>query len=59
MLDTEEQIGTHDLRYSDTSIAGFYHVSLRDADDGDVIIVNEDDLVALRDRINKTLEKIK
>ena len=55
--ESDEQVGTNDLRYNDTPQGGFCHVLLRDADDGDVIIVNEDDLVALRDRLTRTIEK--
>jgi folate-dependent phosphoribosylglycinamide formyltransferase PurN len=51
-----EIIGTHDLRYEDKAEGGFVHVVLRDADDGDVIIVNEDDIRALRDRLTKTIQ---
>lgn len=53
-----ERIGTHDLRMDTTPCAGFYHVTLRDADDGDVIIVNEDDLIPLRDKLNEVIAKV-
>ena len=49
----EEQIGNNDLRLDATPAGGFFHVFLRDADDGDVIIVNEDDVRALRDRLSR------
>ncbi len=52
----EEAVGNNDLRYDDTPLGGFHHVMLRDADDGDVIIVNEDDLIALRDRLDQTIK---
>ena len=55
MSDNWEQVGAHDLRYDDTPAGGFHHVILRDADDGDTIVVNEDDLVALRDRLDRTI----
>lgn len=51
-----EQVGNNDLRYNDTPEGGFCHVVLRDADDGDLIVINEDDLVALRDRLDKTIK---
>lgn len=51
-----ERIGTHDLRLDATPSGGFYHVTLRDADDGDVIVVNEDDLMALRDRLTQIID---
>ena len=54
-----EQVGTHDLRYEDVLTDGFCHVVLYDADDHDRIVVNEDDLVALRDRLNKTITEHK
>ncbi len=47
-----ERIGTHDLRLNADPHGGFYHVTLMDVDDADVIVVNEDDLVALRDRLS-------
>ena len=57
---TEElvQIGTHDLRGALCKGGGFTMLELRDADDGDCTIVNEDDLVALRDFINLVIEEI-
>jgi hypothetical protein len=54
----EERVGNNDLRYSDNPHGGFRHVVLRDADDGDVIVVNEDDLVALRDRLTRTINQL-
>ncbi len=56
--DEWEQIGNNDLRLDATPQGGFFHVALRDADDGDVIIVNEDDVEALRDRLTKVLEEM-
>lgn len=52
-----EMIGTHDLRLSSGSSGGFVHVILRDADDGDVIVINEDDLRALRDRLDQIIKE--
>lgn len=52
------QIGNNDLRYNDEpSPGGYWHVTLRDADDGDVIVINEDDLEELRDRLQATINK--
>ncbi len=51
-----EQVGNHDLRINAKPKGGFFHVALRDADDGDVVMVNEDDVRALRDRLTKVLE---
>ena len=56
-MDNEEQVGNNDLRYDDTPQGGFCHIMLRDADDNDVIIINEDDVVTLRDRLTQTIEK--
>jgi hypothetical protein len=53
----ERQIGNNDLRGEVLPGGGFNHVALRDADDGDVIIVNEDDLVALRDWLTRVIEE--
>lgn len=50
-----ESIGNNDLRLYVDPTCGFYHVTLRDADDGDVIVVNEDDLESLRDRLTQIL----
>lgn len=50
-----EPIGNNDLRLQYDSDGGFHHVVLRDADDGDVIVVNEDDLVSLRDRLSEII----
>ena len=56
-MDTERQVGNNDLRYDDEPAGGFYHVVLRDADDGYRIVVNEDDLIPLRDRLNETIAR--
>ena len=53
-----ENIGNNDLRLSAVPIGGFRHVVLRDADDGDVIVVNEDDVRALRDRLSQELKEL-
>lgn len=55
MNDEWETIGNSDLRLQVDNDGGFNHVVLRDADDGDVIVVNEDDVGALRDRLTKIL----
>ena len=52
-----ESVGNHDLRMDAQCIGGFWHVVLRDADDGDLIMINEDDLVALRDKLNQIIQK--
>jgi hypothetical protein len=52
-------IGTHSLRAECIPYGGFYHVTLADADDGDVIIVNEDDIESLRDYLNEVLQMMK
>lgn len=52
-----EKVGTHDLRIDTEPTGGFHHVALRDADDGDTIIVNEDDLVPLRDKLTEVIRR--
>jgi hypothetical protein len=52
-----ETVGNNDLRIWCDGAGGFYHVTLRDADDGDTIIVNEDDVQTLRDRLTRILEE--
>lgn len=54
-----EQVGNNDLRFCCDGAGGFYHVTLRDADDGDVIVVNEDDVEALRDKLTEVLGRIR
>jgi hypothetical protein len=56
--DNWEIVGTHDLRIDVTPSGGFHHVALRDADDGDVIIINEDDLIPLRDYLNEVIARL-
>lgn len=51
------QIGTNDLRAVADGAGGFGHVVLRDADDGDTIVVNENDVSSLRDYLNIVIEK--
>lgn len=60
-MDEWETIGNNDLRLQvdPRDCGGFYHVTLRDADDGDVIVVNEDDIIALRDRLSEIIEEMK
>ena len=53
-----ERIGNHDLRIDATPAGGFHHVALRDADDGDTIVVNEDDLIPLRDKLNEVIARL-
>jgi len=50
-----EQIGNNDLRFEDATAGGFNHIILSDADDGDTIVVNEDDISSL---VNRLLEHI-
>ena len=57
MPDEWETVGNNDLRLSCSVGGGFHHVVLRDADDSGVIVVNEDDLRALRDRLTKVIEE--
>ena len=52
----DEQIGTGDLRYNESVDGGFGHVTLRDADDGDVIVLSEETVELLYYRLRKTLE---
>jgi hypothetical protein len=52
-----EVIGTHDLRLEEVQRGGFVHLALRDADAGDVIVVNEDDIRSLRDRLTETIDR--
>jgi vacuolar-type H+-ATPase subunit F/Vma7 len=54
-----EAIGNNDLRMQYEPESGFHHVTLRDADDGDVIVINEDDIETLRDRLSQILESMK
>lgn len=51
------QVGNNDLRFMDGSGSGFNHVVLWDADDGDVICINEDDIEALVGTLNAHLDK--
>lgn len=51
-----EKIGNGDLHYEDSVDGGFGHVTLRDADDGDVIVISEEDVEALYIRLRQTLE---
>lgn len=51
------KIGNHDLRLDDEPLGGYVHVALTDADDGDVVIINEDDLVPLRDELSKIIAR--
>lgn len=55
-LDEDRQVGNNDLRVQAEGIGGFRHVTLRNAGNGMVIIVNEDDVEALRDYLNAVLE---
>ena len=55
MADEWEATGNNDLRLQIDGAGGFRHVVLRDADDGDVIVVNEDDVEVLRDRLSREL----
>lgn len=54
-----EIIGNNDLRFADANGCGFAHVALRDSDDGDVIIINEDDVRALIARLQAHADKYK
>jgi hypothetical protein len=54
-----EVIGNNDLRAEVDVSCGFAHVVLRDADDGDVIVVNEDDVVVLRNYLNRVIAENK
>jgi hypothetical protein len=49
----DEKIGNNGLRFEDGTDSGFHHVILKDADDGDVIVVNEDDIDSLIERLIK------
>jgi hypothetical protein len=53
-----QQVGTHDLRIDTTPQGGFHHVVLKDADDGDVIVINEDDLIPLRDKLSEIISNL-
>jgi len=55
----EEIIGTHDLRLDSKPAGGFRHLVLRDSDDGDTIVINEDDIEPLRDKLSQILQEIK
>jgi hypothetical protein len=57
ILAEEIQIGNNDLRASCDMAGGFAHVVLRDADDGDLIVINEDDIVPLMQYLNRVLEE--
>lgn len=59
MSDDWEAIGNNDLRLLDNGAGGFRHVVLKDVDDGDWIVVNEDDLEALRDRLSVIINEMK
>ena len=47
----EEVVLHGDIRYEESDGGGFVNVVLRDADDGDVIVLSEDAILALRDRL--------
>ncbi len=57
MEDRWEPVGNNDLRYDDTPQGGFTYVALRDADDHNVIIINEDDVVLLWERLGRTIRE--
>jgi hypothetical protein len=53
----EEQLSGTDIKYADVSGGGFCMVRLRDADDGDVIILTEDDIISLYRKLKGLVEK--
>jgi len=55
--DKWETIGNNDLRFMDGTEGGFNHIALYDADDHDLIIVNEDDIKPLIKRLQKHVEE--
>ena len=60
-MDTEQQItekiGNNDLRFRDGSGGGFHQVILEDADDGDVIVISEDDIIPLVKRLQRHIKE--
>ncbi len=52
-----EQVGDGDLRYLAEEGSGFVTVELYDADDHDLIILNEETIVALYVRLGKTIKE--
>jgi hypothetical protein len=60
MSNFKEIIGNNDLRFEDlTSNSGFHHVAITDADDGDTIILDEDDIKALINKLEQHIKKYK
>lgn len=52
-----EKVGGNDLRVCNEINGGFRHLVLRDEEDGGIIVVMEDDLISLRDLLNKVIQE--
>jgi hypothetical protein len=52
-----EHVGNGDLRFKDETDGGFHHIALRDADDHDTIIINEDDIGLLIKRLQQHVKQ--
>jgi hypothetical protein len=54
--DNYEIIGTSDLRFKECIGDGFCHVGLYDADDQDFILLNEEEIPLLIERLQKFIK---
>lgn len=57
MIELDFEPLRNDLRVAHDKIGGFNFVHLYDADDHDKFMIDEDNIIPLRDYLNKVIEK--